>query len=113
MLCSMIKLREFPSLDLFFFARSRLLSHMRSDDPPSKIFAAKKELQIYNYGKSLFERLKCTTSWGSLGQKATIFVLAYLSLVKFECKQRICNDGRERYRTEGELNDYSCGTVQK
>ena len=38
----MIKLREFPSLDLFFFARSRLLSHMRSDDPPSKIFATKK-----------------------------------------------------------------------
>ena len=38
----MIKLREFPSLDLFFFARSRLLSHMRSDEPPAKIFAAKK-----------------------------------------------------------------------
>ena len=37
----MIKLREFPSLDLFFFARSRLLSHMRSDEPPAKIFAAK------------------------------------------------------------------------
>ena len=38
----MIKQREFPSLDLFFFARSRLLSHMRSDEPPSKIFATKK-----------------------------------------------------------------------
>ena len=38
----MIKLREFPSLDLFFFARSRLLSHMRSDESRLKIFAAKK-----------------------------------------------------------------------
>ena len=68
-------------------------------------FRYKKELQIYNYGKSLFERLKYTTSWDSLGQKATIFVLTYLSLVKFECKQTICNDGKER-SNGGVINDY-------
>ena len=99
MLCSMIKLREFPSLDLFFFAPSRLLSHMRSDDPPSKIFAAKK-----NYKYTTTERLKYSTSWDSLGQKATIFVLTHLSLIKFECKQRISNDGRER-SNGGVIND--------
>ena len=69
----MIKLREFPSLDLFFFARSRLLSHMRSDEPPAKIFAAKKNYKYTTTAKSLFERLNYTTSWGKLTVKLPSF----------------------------------------
>ena len=93
----MIKLREFPLLDLFFFARY----FARFRTCAVKNFTAKKNYKYTTTAKSLFERLNYTTSWGKLTVKLPSFFLHTSRLLNLNVnKELVTTVGRDSERRE-------------
>ena len=92
---------NFPYWIFFLCPILRPLSHMRSDEPPAKVFAAKKNYKYTTTAKSLFERLNYTTSWGKLTVKLPSFFLHTPRLLNLNVnKELVTTVGRDSERRE-------------